>query len=712
MVHPRMMSCPFTASNITTCPTDDITCMERDWMCLLPPHLVCDGTSQCLTDECECVGDDIPVLYCRDNAGCVTLDKVCNGFLDCPLGEDEWACQDVEVMECENLFRFPVSAPLSPGSYCKMIDDSGHAAYCPGALCTRHTTAVDDCFDTMISSIYPVMKLNTTWLQDMCLTTCGIGEEYCGRLFSGDSEMLFQYRCGGTLFSIDVEATCDSHPDCPDMSDEKWCPDRFYCSTSDRMEWVSESVVCDGVKDCADGSDECNSCVRGAFSSDDRVIRSFPLLMLCSVITLTIFLANGYNLVTIDYGPKSEDHVRVERFLKIVLIIHDMAMGVYLVCLLIANFYYYGHYCQEDGFWRASVFCQMLGVVFSLSSHGSLLTVLLMSVTRAYKCIRSFNEGFRRHSVYITTGILLIINIFNATFPLVKRGWVQAIFRTHFAMNHSNPFMTRHTDISHVNTLYNVLVAGNHTDVYDQLDELNNITSDGRLFGYQDLSLYSSTPVCVSDVFSAKRGGMTVYKVIYIGTVTVILILITASYALLVRHLLKSKLQVQQAQEAANAERSRVSGKVALIVGVKLFTWLFATSIMMYSLSTASLVSSSWYEVTAISILPLNSCLNPLFHTDLGKRAVDKTASVVGIMFVRVYLLLEMATSRGAGPEAQRLIKKLASRISTKHKDKYAETDSLILIFIVKLSDFKFIYYQPQHRGQMIEPNVNETHRD
>ena len=291
----------------------------------------------------------------------------------------------------------------------------------------------------------------------------------------------------------------------------------------------------------------------------------------------------------------------------------------------------------------------MLGVVFSISSHGSLLTVLLMSVTRAYKCIRSFNEGFKRHTVYITTGILLTINIFNATFPLVKRGWVQAIFRTHFAINHSNPFMARNTDISHVNTLYNVLVAGNESDLYDQLEGMKNITSDGRLFGYQDLSLYSSTPVCVSDVFSAKRGGMTVYKVIYIGTVTVILIFITVSYALLVRHLLKSKLQEQQAQEAAaaDAERSRVSGKVAMIVGVKLFTWLFATSIMIYSLSTASLVSSSWYEVTAISILPLNSCLNPLFHTDLGKSVVDKIASVVGVLFVRVRKKEEEGSTAG-----------------------------------------------------------------
>ena len=97
-VHPRMMACPFTPSNVTTCPTDNTTCMEREWMCVLPPYSICDGTSQCLTDECDC-GEDIPVLYCRDNAGCVTLDKVCNGFLDCPHGEDEWACQDVEIME-------------------------------------------------------------------------------------------------------------------------------------------------------------------------------------------------------------------------------------------------------------------------------------------------------------------------------------------------------------------------------------------------------------------------------------------------------------------------------------------------------------------------------------------------------------------------------------------------------------------------------------
>ena len=29
-VHPRMMACPFTPSNVTTCPTDNTTCMCQE----------------------------------------------------------------------------------------------------------------------------------------------------------------------------------------------------------------------------------------------------------------------------------------------------------------------------------------------------------------------------------------------------------------------------------------------------------------------------------------------------------------------------------------------------------------------------------------------------------------------------------------------------------------------------------------------------------
>eukprot|EP00116_Pleurobrachia_bachei_P014200 sb/3474462/ len=64
---------------------------------------------------------------------------------------------------------------------------------------------------------------------------------------------------------------------------------------------------------------------------------------------------------------------------------------------------------------------------------------------------------------------------------------------------------------------------------------------------------------------------------------------------------------------------SEIGTKVAIIVGVKLSTWLFVAGIMIYTMITERLVSSTWYDATAISILPLNSCLNPVFHSDLYK---------------------------------------------------------------------------------------------
>eukprot|EP00116_Pleurobrachia_bachei_P015757 sb/3476019/ len=47
---------------------------------------------------------------------------------------------------------------------------------------------------------------------------------------------------------------------------------------------------------------------------------------------------------------------------------------------------------------------------------------------------------------------------------------------------------------------------------------------------------------------------------------------------------------------------------------------MFVAAIMVYAMATERLVARAWYEVIAVSILPLNSCLNPVFHSDLYQR--------------------------------------------------------------------------------------------
>ena len=61
----------------------NLTLDKTNWKCLIPGRFVCDGFSNCLTDECGCgrkttarSETQTPVFYCAQQPGCVTFPQV------------------------------------------------------------------------------------------------------------------------------------------------------------------------------------------------------------------------------------------------------------------------------------------------------------------------------------------------------------------------------------------------------------------------------------------------------------------------------------------------------------------------------------------------------------------------------------------------------------------------------------------------------------
>ena len=106
-------------------------------------------------------------------------------------------------------------------------------------------------------------------------------------------------------------------------------------------------------------------------------------------------------------------------------------MGVYLCCIVVATVVLRieGDYCLLESRWRASVFCAALGVLFSISAHGSLFSVALVSVIRWINCSR-VDTAIRTKSIVIGSALVLFLNLAHAILPLLPVSYLQDIFRT------------------------------------------------------------------------------------------------------------------------------------------------------------------------------------------------------------------------------------------------------------------------------------------
>jgi len=59
-------------------------------------------------------------------------------------------------------------------------------------------------------------------------------------------------------------------------------------------------------------------------------------------------------------------------------------MGVYLIMLGIAGAVYSGRYCTMSLEWLSSPACATMGVLVVLSSETSMITMVLLTITRVY----------------------------------------------------------------------------------------------------------------------------------------------------------------------------------------------------------------------------------------------------------------------------------------------------------------------------------------
>ena len=428
----------------------------------------------------------------------------------------------------------------------------------------------------------------------------------------------------GLQLPINGDSLCDGKADCTNGADEVDCPERFYCylNSTINIEWVAEDKLCDGVKHCSNGRDECDAC--DSVGSSDKLIGSNILFFYTCLTGITMIIINTMVGIRCIQSNPSTSAGKVDRFLCLQVLFFDWMMGLYNCGIVVATLVLQsiGSYCPQDEDWRSSIFCQILGLIFSVSSHGSLSAIALMSVVRCINCIK-MHAQIKLRTIIIASTILITINIINSLIPLLPLAAIQDIFRTEafFKDLAGNPFITSYSvDLARLNNMHKTYFSY-EADIYTTIKNLNNITSKHSIFDIVEIGYYGNTPLCVHNIFKEQQSYL-IYKLFYLTTLSLLLIIVTLTYMVIVRKQLVSRREVGDIggeMNRQNAVAPSLAVKVSLMIGSQLASWLTFIGAAVYFQIVTETPPPQLFEVIALVVLPINSVLNPIFYSELYK---------------------------------------------------------------------------------------------
>eukprot|EP00116_Pleurobrachia_bachei_P002088 sb/3462350/ len=535
------LKCPFQPHEMTTCRNFhgplffttqgkvDECMLQTQWSCVIEEDLWCNGFSQCLWDECHCPGrDDNAVFACPGpDQGCVTFTHVCDGHVDCPGGEDERACTGAVLERCWSQMAVysEIYTNYNSRIWCeKYVNDrewectrdiSGPELRCIG-VGTDITTSRDANIECLIFLISFIMSPDADQdfpLSLLCDQNCvGVSRETCSRVIRHMG--LPAYKCQGSKEVVMLDDLCDGEFSCPLKDDEKSCSNMFYCEEQGTTS-VNVQYTCDGKWDCKNGADEClESCMPGETSDVKNLIKPGIKYTLLSIfilllISISVFCRRFTGVCQIPQYERPERNL-----LQCLLILYSCCMTGYILIVLCMDLHYRGSFCVYYITWRAGILCQILGVIFSFSTHGSFLVIIQMSLDSLRNmmwCTTDYRIRYSTAATHVFGSIVL------AVLPLKGLG----IFSTDIHFPQAIPFKTTPgaANASIIKSIFRVL-NGSDTiaaeGVGDPSDDippgmiefLKNTTNTPEIYEHVTMGYYGRiTPLCVGDIFSPMQSG-------------------------------------------------------------------------------------------------------------------------------------------------------------------------------------------------------------